>query len=127
MLAPKRALALAAEVGKVKFWAHSASAGCLLYLYGASGSTYYYNRRRTRHAESRARRPRRADRVARLAGSLAADEARLAFLREGRHALVRVLAREERAELVGLALEVVDVVALERVVQRALGRRQGPR
>ncbi len=42
MMAPKRALALAAEPGKVKFWTHSASAGCMLYLYGASGTTYYY-------------------------------------------------------------------------------------
>jgi hypothetical protein len=42
MIAPKRALALAAEPGKVKFWTHSATAGCMLYLYGASGTTYYY-------------------------------------------------------------------------------------
>jgi murein DD-endopeptidase MepM/ murein hydrolase activator NlpD len=42
IMAPKRALALAAEPGKVKFWTHSASAGCMLYLYGASGTTYYY-------------------------------------------------------------------------------------
>ena len=42
MMAPKRALALAAEAGKVKFWTHSATAGCMLYLYGASGTTYYY-------------------------------------------------------------------------------------
>jgi hypothetical protein len=42
MVAPKHALALAAEPGKVKFWTHSASAGCMLYLYGASGTTYYY-------------------------------------------------------------------------------------
>ena len=42
MMAPKRSLALAAEAGKVKFWTHSASAGCMLYLYGASGTTYYY-------------------------------------------------------------------------------------
>jgi hypothetical protein len=42
MMAPKRAPALAAEPGKVKFWTHSASAGCMLYLYGASGTTYYY-------------------------------------------------------------------------------------
>jgi Peptidase family M23 len=42
ILAPKRALALAAEPGKVKFWTHSATAGCMLYLYGASGTTYYY-------------------------------------------------------------------------------------
>ena len=42
MIAPKRAFALAAEAGKVKFWTHSATAGCMLYLYGASGTTYYY-------------------------------------------------------------------------------------
>ena len=42
ILAPKRAFALAVEPGKVKFWTHSASAGCMLYLYGASGTTYYY-------------------------------------------------------------------------------------
>jgi hypothetical protein len=42
MVAPKRALALAAEPGKVKFWTHSASAGCMLFLYGASGTTYDY-------------------------------------------------------------------------------------
>jgi len=33
---------LAAEAGKVKFWTTSASAGCMLYLYGASGTTYFY-------------------------------------------------------------------------------------
>jgi hypothetical protein len=42
ILAPKRAYALAAEPGKIKFWTHSATAGCMLYLYGASGTTYYY-------------------------------------------------------------------------------------
>ena len=42
IMAPKRALALAAEAGTVKFWTSSASAGCMLYLYGASGTTYYY-------------------------------------------------------------------------------------
>jgi hypothetical protein len=42
ILAPKRALALAAEPGRVEFWTHSASAGCMLYLHGASGTTYYY-------------------------------------------------------------------------------------
>jgi hypothetical protein len=42
IVAPKRALALAAEPGKVKFWTTSAAAGCMLYLYGASGTTYYY-------------------------------------------------------------------------------------
>jgi hypothetical protein len=42
ILAPKRALALAAASGKVDFWTTSASAGCMLYLHGASGTTYYY-------------------------------------------------------------------------------------
>ena len=42
ILAAKRSLALAAEAGKIKFWTSSASAGCMLYLYGASGTTYYY-------------------------------------------------------------------------------------
>jgi hypothetical protein len=42
MVAPKRALALAAEAGKVKFWGRSGTAGCMLYLHGASGTTYYY-------------------------------------------------------------------------------------
>jgi hypothetical protein len=42
IVAAKRSLALAAELGKVKFWTTSAAAGCMLYLYGASGTTYYY-------------------------------------------------------------------------------------
>ena len=42
ILAPKRALALAVEAGKVEFWTTSASAGCMLYLHGQSGTTYYY-------------------------------------------------------------------------------------
>ncbi len=42
MVAAKKSLALAAEAGKVKFWTTSASAGCMLYLHGASGTTYYY-------------------------------------------------------------------------------------
>src|SRR5437764_5963475 len=42
ILAAKKSLALAAEAGKVKFWTTSASAGCMLYLYGASGTTYDY-------------------------------------------------------------------------------------
>src|SRR5262249_23656714 len=50
------------------------------------------------------------------------DELRLALLDERRHAFLGVLAREELAELVRLALEVLDVVALERVVRRALDR-----
>jgi hypothetical protein len=42
IMAPKRNLALAAEAGKVEFWATRASAGCMLYLHGSSGTTYYY-------------------------------------------------------------------------------------
>ena len=41
-MAPRRALALAAEAGTVKFWTTSARAGCMLYLYGESGTTYLY-------------------------------------------------------------------------------------
>ncbi len=42
VMANKRSLALAAEAGKVKFWTTSASAGCMLYLYGVSGTMYEY-------------------------------------------------------------------------------------
>lgn len=42
ILAAKRSLAVAAEGGTVKFWTTSASAGCMLYLYGDSGTTYLY-------------------------------------------------------------------------------------
>jgi hypothetical protein len=42
IVAPKRSLALAAEAGKVEFWVSSANAGCMLYLHGASKTTYYY-------------------------------------------------------------------------------------
>jgi len=42
IVAMKRSLALAAEAGKVEFWKSSASAGCMLYLHGASGTDYYY-------------------------------------------------------------------------------------
>jgi hypothetical protein len=42
ILAPKRAQAVAAEAGKVKYWTTSGRAGCMLYLYGESGTTYYY-------------------------------------------------------------------------------------
>ena len=42
ILAAKRSLALAAEPGKIKFWTTSRTAGCMLYLYGASGTTYEY-------------------------------------------------------------------------------------
>lgn len=42
IMAAKRSLAVAAERGTVKFWTTSASAGCMLYLYGDSGRTYLY-------------------------------------------------------------------------------------
>src|SRR6185437_3441316 len=42
MLAAKRSLALAAEADKVEFWSRSASAGCMLYLHGQSGTDYDY-------------------------------------------------------------------------------------
>src|SRR3990170_8566268 len=42
IMAPRRALALAAEAGTVKFHTTSARAGCMLYLYGKSGTTYLY-------------------------------------------------------------------------------------
>ena len=37
-----RSPAVAAEDGKLKFWTTSSRAGCMLYLYGASGTTYLY-------------------------------------------------------------------------------------
>jgi murein DD-endopeptidase MepM/ murein hydrolase activator NlpD len=42
IVAPRKAIATAAEPGTVKFWTTSASAGCMLYLYGESGTTYQY-------------------------------------------------------------------------------------
>ena len=42
IMAPKRALALAAEAGTVKFWTTSSRAGCMLYLEGESGTEYLY-------------------------------------------------------------------------------------
>jgi Peptidase family M23 len=42
IIAAKRASAVAAEAGTVKYWTTSRSAGCMLYLYGASGTNYYY-------------------------------------------------------------------------------------
>lgn len=55
IMAPRKALAVAAEAGRVEFWTHSASAGCMLYLYGRSGTTYYYihlNNDRTNHNDN---------------------------------------------------------------------------
>jgi hypothetical protein len=42
IMAPRRALALAAEAGTVKFHTTSARAGCMLYLHGESGTEYLY-------------------------------------------------------------------------------------
>ena len=42
ILAARHAPAVAVEAGTVKFWTTSAQAGCMLYLYGASGTTYLY-------------------------------------------------------------------------------------
>jgi hypothetical protein len=42
IMAAKKSPAVAAEAGKVKYWTTSSSAGCMLYLYGESGTTYLY-------------------------------------------------------------------------------------
>jgi hypothetical protein len=42
ILAPRHALALAAEPGRVRFYMGSSRAGCMLYLDGRSGTTYLY-------------------------------------------------------------------------------------
>jgi murein DD-endopeptidase MepM/ murein hydrolase activator NlpD len=39
---PRRSPVLAAEAGTVKWWTTSSLAGCMLYLYGGSGTTYLY-------------------------------------------------------------------------------------
>lgn len=39
---PWRTPIVAAEAGKVRWWTTSARAGCMLYLYGKSGTTYLY-------------------------------------------------------------------------------------
>src|SRR5919201_3747264 len=42
IVAAKKSPAVAAEAGHVKYWTTSARAGCMLYLYGQSGTTYLY-------------------------------------------------------------------------------------
>src|SRR5204862_4149530 len=42
LMADKKSIAVAAEAGTIKFWTTSAQAGCMLYLYGVSGTTYLY-------------------------------------------------------------------------------------
>src|SRR6266545_6325143 len=41
-MAAKKSPAVAAEAGTVKYWTTSRAAGCMLYLYGESGTIYYY-------------------------------------------------------------------------------------
>jgi murein DD-endopeptidase MepM/ murein hydrolase activator NlpD len=42
IVAPRKALAVAAEAGQVKYHVGSQRAGCMLYLHGDSGTTYLY-------------------------------------------------------------------------------------
>ena len=42
ILADLRAPVIAVEAGRVVFWTRSAGAGCMLYLYGRSGTSYRY-------------------------------------------------------------------------------------
>ncbi|TML90285.1 MAG: M23 family metallopeptidase [Actinobacteria bacterium] len=42
LMAPRKAIAVAAEGGTVKFWTTSLAAGCMLYLKGNSGTMYEY-------------------------------------------------------------------------------------
>jgi Peptidase family M23 len=42
LIAAKKSPAVAAEAGKVKYWTTSRRAGCMLYLYGQSGTMYEY-------------------------------------------------------------------------------------
>src|SRR5256714_13669255 len=42
IISAKKSPAVAAEAGRGKYWTSSRSAGCMLYLYGESGTTYYY-------------------------------------------------------------------------------------
>ncbi len=42
IMAAKKSLVVAVEDGKVVFWTSSSSAGCMLYLYGRSGTMYEY-------------------------------------------------------------------------------------
>ena len=42
LMAAKKSPAVAAETGTVKYWTTSRTAGCMLYLYGESGTIYYY-------------------------------------------------------------------------------------
>ena len=42
LMGVKKSIVVAVEAGKIKFWTSSASAGCMLYLHGRSGTMYEY-------------------------------------------------------------------------------------
>jgi hypothetical protein len=42
IIASRKSLAVAAEAGRIKIWTRSKPGGCMLYLYGKSGTTYEY-------------------------------------------------------------------------------------
>jgi hypothetical protein len=42
LMGTKKSVVVAVEAGKIEFWTHSASAGCMLYLHGQSGTMYEY-------------------------------------------------------------------------------------
>jgi hypothetical protein len=55
IMAAWKAPVVAVEAGKIRIWTSSARAGCMLYLYGASGTTYLYihlNNDRTAKSEN---------------------------------------------------------------------------
>src|SRR5437870_1480515 len=64
---------------------------------------------------------------ARREALLAPDELRRALLGEGREAFLRVLAREQRSELVRLGLEAAGVVDAEREIAQPLRERKRER
>jgi hypothetical protein len=56
IMARKKSKVVAVEAGRVQKWTKSANAGCMLYLYGRSGTTYMYvhlNNDRTRRNDTR--------------------------------------------------------------------------
>ena len=58
IVATRKSPAVAAEAGRVKYWTTSARAGCMLYLYGQSGTMYEYihlNNDVTMHDDNRGR------------------------------------------------------------------------
>ena len=92
IMAARHAPAVAVEAGKVEFWTTSAQAGCMLYLHGASGTTYLYihlNNDLTAHNDNRGRC---------VAGTAYATglEGRRTCCRRTAHRLRRRLRRRER-------------------------------